>query len=135
MAKSYETKAVTIGDVTVTVSRAKEGDAGDRLKAFLEWLGNKIVDPDYGVDAGGRPDQGLPPSPGHPDQGLPGTGGRPDNTLPPSGGTKPVEPDEGGAEQLPAETGKLAEFLKSHAKEIAAAILKGTLCDPAQPKK
>lgn len=79
----------------------------------------------------GAPDNSLPPlSPGAPDQGLPGggpgiwprppSGGRPDNSLPgggrpprpdnslpgggrpPSGGTKPVEPDEGEAGQLPS---------------------------------
>jgi hypothetical protein len=124
MAKSYETKALTIGDITVTVSKAKDGDAGDRLKAFLEFLGNRIVDPGYGVGIE-RPDQGLPPVHGHPDQGLPGQGGRPDQSLP---GAQPG-PDQG----LPNED--LGEFLKDHAKEIAAAILKGTACDPAQPKK
>jgi hypothetical protein len=114
---SYNTKAYTIGDVTVTVSKAKEGDAGARLEAFLKWLSNQIVDPGYGVGEG------------RPDNSLPGTPGQPDNTLPGSGaGTKPVDPDEGNASQLPS-------FIGEKAKEIAAAILKGTLCDPAQPKR
>ena len=42
----------------------------------------KPVDPDYGIDEGARPDQGLPGDQPRPDQGLPGDQPRPDNTLP-----------------------------------------------------
>jgi len=126
----YNTKAATIGDITVTVSKAKEGDAASRLEAFLKWLSGKLVDPDYGVgDRPGRPSNELPSSPGHPSNELPGQGGRPDNTLPPGQG-RPDNTLPGGGQinnDLPA-------FIGENAKEIVAAILKGTACDPAQPK-
>jgi hypothetical protein len=50
------------------------------------------VDPDYGVDEGEYPDQGLPPGfPGYPDQGLPGSPAYPDQGLP----GRPPRPDQG----------------------------------------
>jgi len=64
------------------------------------------VDPDYGIDEGLSPDQGLPPGfPGRPDQGLPrpprpvdpnwgiDEGGYPDQGLPGYG--RPPRPDQG----------------------------------------
>lgn len=131
--------------------------------------------PDWGVGEGGKPDNTLPGGGGSPDnslpgggekpdQGLPGGGGRPshpiagggrpgagpDNTLPgggPSGGTKPVDPDEGSAGQLPSgpsgstkpvqpdegEISQLPNFLTDNAAEIIDAILQGTPC--AKPKR
>jgi hypothetical protein len=50
------------------------------------------VDPGYGIDEGGRPDQSLPGRPARPDQGLPATPGqppRPDQGLPSVGGEHP----------------------------------------------
>jgi hypothetical protein len=123
----YTTKAFTVGEVTVTASRAKSGSAADRLEAVLKWLGEMI--------GAGLPDNALPGDP-KPDNTLPGTPAAPDQGLPP---TSPGAPDQGlpGAQpgvdnELPLED--LADFLTEHAKEIAAAILKGTACDPAQPK-
>jgi hypothetical protein len=45
-------------------------------------VNGRPTDPDYGIDEGGRPGQGLPPSPGRPDQGLPPAPARPDQGLP-----------------------------------------------------
>jgi hypothetical protein len=127
---TYKTVAATIGDITVTIS--KKTTAGDRLIAFLEWLGPKVDNELPG--SGGRPDQGLPPSPGHPDQGLPGGGTRPDQGLPPSGGSG-GHPDQGlpGGGARP-DNDLPPNFLGDHAKEIAKAILKGTACDIDKPK-
>jgi hypothetical protein len=116
---TYKTRAATIGDVTVTVSKAGK-TAAEKVQALIEAIGTDI---ENGLPEGGapvRPDQGLPPSAGtkpidpdapHPDQGLPGQQPEVDNSLP-----------------------QLAQFLKSKAKEIAAEALKDTLCDPAKPK-
>jgi hypothetical protein len=64
------------------------------------------VDPDYGIDEGARPDQGLPGRPPHVGNRPPGSyPGRPDQGLPWPG--RPVDPgygvEEGGGEagQLP----------------------------------
>lgn len=51
---------------------------------------DRPIDPDYGVDEGGRPDNSLPGSPNRPDNTLPGQPNRPDNTLPPG---SPGSPD------------------------------------------
>ena len=117
---SYDTWTKTKDDITVTVSKAKDQTAGGRLKAFLEWLSENIVDPGYGVGSerpshpiapGGqppKPDQGLPPSGsgGKPDQGLPGSQPGVDNSLP-----------------------------KEHIDEIVKLILgKCMSCEVAQPK-
>jgi hypothetical protein len=124
---AYKTAVATLGDITVTIS--KKTNAGDRLTAFLEWLGPKVDNglppsgarPDQSLPgSGARPDQGLPPSPGHPDQGLPPSGARPDQGLPGSG----ARPDN----DLPP------NFLGDHAKEIAKTILKGTACDMDKPQ-
>jgi len=131
MATSYKTKVGTIGDVTVTVSKAGKS-AAERLQALLEAIGTDI---ENGLPEGGsgeHPDQGLPGGGAHPDQGLPSGGARPDQGLPPSGSTKPESPAGRPDQSLPLED--LAEFLKDEAKEIAAEVLKGTLCDPAKPK-
>jgi len=93
----YHTKVGNIGDVTVTVSKAKSKSAADRLIALLEAIGTDI-------------ENSLPDAPPAPDQGLPGQQPGVDNDLP-----------------------GLADFLKDHAKEIAAEVLKNTLCDPAKP--
>jgi hypothetical protein len=131
---AYDTVTKTIGDITVTVSRAKEGNAGDRLRFFLKWLDTKIpVDPGYGVGTE-RPSHPIAPggSPGKPDQGLPGQPPKPDQGLPPSGGGG--KPDQGlpGAPPQP-DQGLPPNFLTDHADEIIKAILKGTACDPARP--
>jgi hypothetical protein len=136
----YDTKAFNVGDLTVTLSKAKSGDAAGRLQAFLEFLGEKITDPGYGKPEGGagRPDQGLPGgSGGRPGQELPDSQPGVDNELP-SG--RPDRPSQGlpgaqpGPDQgLPGE--QIGKVLKEKAKEIAAEVLKGTLCDPASPKK
>jgi hypothetical protein len=146
----YTTKAWTVKDVTVTVSKKTGGTAGDRLVAWLEWLHTQFPDPGYGKPEGpqGRPDQGLPgegrpphasgqPVPpggaGKPDQGLPGkppgtaTQPKPDNTLP--GGS-------GGSAEQPGIDNSLPEVIGSNAKEIAKEILGHCMnCDTAQPKK
>lgn len=156
----YKTKALSLGDITVTASRASQDNAADRLEAVLEWIGDQIVDPGYGQGGSERPDQGLPGGkPVRPEQGLPGAQPGVDNSLP---GGKPATPDQGlpGAQPEPdqglpggppkrpdqglpgeqPEVGNevpgadLGKFLQEHAAEIAAAILKGTACDPAQPK-
>lgn len=119
----YDTVAKTIGDITVTISKPSDGkppSAADRIEAFLKWLSEKIVDPDYGVEEG-RPDNSLPGAPDVPDQSLPTpeVPARPDNSLP---GGKPPH-----ASQLPA-------FIGVNAKKIAAVILKNTLCDPDRPQ-
>ena len=57
---THDTWSKTKDDITVTVSKAKDQTAGGRLKAFLEFLRENIVDPGYGQGGGGRPDQGLP---------------------------------------------------------------------------
>lgn len=145
----YDTWTKTKDDITVTISKKTDGTAGDRLVAFLKWLSEKVVDPDYGVsgdrpahpiapggrpvDPGygkpeggaGRPDQGLPPSPGRPDNTLPGEGGkppaggggRPDQGLPP-GGLHPSHPIAG---------------IGDKADEVAKIIL-GKCFDCKQPK-
>jgi hypothetical protein len=57
----------------------------------LPWPG-RPVDPGWGVDEGGRPDQGLPGYPGRPGHGLP----RPPHVWPrPPGGGLPVDPGWG----------------------------------------
>lgn len=116
---SYNVKTGTIGDVTVLLSKEKSKDASERLQALLEALGTDI-------------ENGLPESGAHPDQGLPGGGASTKPTPPPAGGTKPSTPSGRPDQSLPLE--QLATFLKEEAKEIAAEVLKGTLCDPAQPK-
>jgi hypothetical protein len=79
------------------------------------WGGGGPVDPDYGIDEGGHPDQGLPPGypgrpghlparPGRPvDPGYGWGGERPSHGLPRPG--RPVDPgygiEEGGAGHLP----------------------------------
>jgi hypothetical protein len=147
---TYNTATKTIGDITVTVSKAKSGSAGDRLIAFLEWLGGPH--PDQGLPgSGGYPDQGLPGgSGGKPDQGLPGTpdnslpggsGGSPDNSLPGSQpgpdnslpGSQPG-PDQGLPGSQPGVDNTLPGIIAANAKEIAKAILKGTACDMDKPQ-
>jgi hypothetical protein len=130
---NYDTKALTVGDITVTVSKAGK-TGGERVKALLELIADHIVDPGYGVGAGNRPDQGLPPSGARPDQGLPPAPARPGQGLPPAPGTKPIDPDAPEAGQLPSHVAALAELLKTKAREIAAGVLKDTACDPAKPK-
>jgi hypothetical protein len=114
---AYKTAVATIGDITVTIS--KKTNAGDRLTAFLEWLGPKVDNTLPG--SGGAPDQSLPGEPAHPDQGLPGAGGQPDQGLP---GGRPVRPGH----DLPP------NFIHDNAKEIAKAILKNTACDMDRPQ-
>jgi len=127
----YHTKVGNIGDVTVTVSKAKSKSAADRLIALLEAIGTDI-------------ENSLPDAPPAPDQGLPGQQPGVDNTLPgsqpapdqglPSG--RPPRPSQGLPGQQPGvdnDLPGLADFLKDHAKEIAAEVLKNTLCDPAKP--
>lgn len=127
----YVTKAKTIGDITVTISKKVDGSAGERLEEFLKWLSGKLVDPGYGVPEGGRPDQGLPPSGGRPDNTLPGGGGTPDNTLPGGGGrpTHPIAPGGGGMHP----DNELPGVIGDNAKEIAKIILKQCF-DCKQPK-
>jgi hypothetical protein len=130
---NYQTKAISIGDITVTVSKAGKTGA-ERVAALLKAIAEKIVDPGYGRPEGGSPDQSLPGGGGSPDNTLPGGGESPDQGLPPSGSTKPgsdaPRPDQG----LPGQ--ELADFLKENADAIAKEVLKGTLCDPAAtPKK
>lgn len=126
----YKTRALTVGDLTVTVSKAGKS-AAEKIVAFLEVLADRI-DGDYGKPegGGGHPDQGLPPEHGRPDQGLP------------EGGTKPTPPGQGGVgrpdQGLPGdqpEAGQLPAFIRENAEEIAKAILKGTLCDPDKEPK
>jgi hypothetical protein len=123
---TYKTKAMNVGDFTVTVSKAGKTGA-ERVAALIEAIASEIDNTLPG--GGGGPDQSLPGAGAgggpRPDQGLPGQGG----------GTKPVDPDEGAPDQgLPGQ--ELSEFLKENADEIAKAVLKGTLCDPeAQPKR
>jgi hypothetical protein len=57
--------------------------------------GEGPVDPDYGVDVGGRPDQGLPP---YPDQGLPTP---PPGVWPPLTPSHPIQPVPPGSEVPP----------------------------------
>jgi hypothetical protein len=157
MPTSYKTKAYSVGDITVTVSKAGKTGA-DKVAALLEWISEQIVDPGFGQGGGSpdnslpggggsggspdntlpgggaRPDQDLPSGGARPDQDLPGGGARPGQGLPPSGSNKPGS-DVGRPDQsLPGQ--EFADFLKEQAEEIAKAVLKGTLCDPAaQPKK
>lgn len=135
---TYKTKALTVGDLTVTVSKAGKS-AAEKIVAFLEALADRM-DPDYGVPEGGRPDQGLPPGgvvgggpadkPGaHPDHDLPSgghVGGKPPGTA--------ERPDQGLPGEQP-EAGQLPAFIRENAEEIAKAILKGTLCDPDKEPK
>jgi hypothetical protein len=159
---SATTKSWTVKDVTVSVTKKSGGTAGEKLIAFLEWLGEqKPVDPGYGQGGGGRPDQGLPGQGGRPDNTLPGqgggSGGRPDQGLPgkPPGEATQPRPDQGlpgkppgQAQQphpdqgLPGASGgqpdnSLPEFIGDNAEEIAKAVLgKCFDCtDGAQPKK
>jgi hypothetical protein len=151
---THDTWSKTKDDITVTVSKAKDQTAGGRLKAFLEFLRENIVDPGYGQGGGGRPDQGLPGEggrPPRPDQGLPGSGARPDqglpgsqpgpdNTLPKPGG-KPDQglpgsqpkPDQG----LPGDQPGIDNTLPNeHLDEIVKLVLgKCVSCETAQPKK
>lgn len=131
---AYDTVTKVIGDITVTVSKAKEGNAGERLEAFLKWLSEKIVDPGYGV-SGDRPSTGpVPPggAPPQPDQGLPGSPGYPSTGPVPPGGSPgvPTHPIAGG----PGINNELPGFIAANAKDIAKAILKGTACDPDKPQ-
>ena len=75
---------------------------------------------------GGRPER--------PDQSLPGSQPGPDNTLPGSGKPDQSLPDAQPKPDQELPLDQLSEFLSTKAKEIAAEILKGTACDPAQPK-
>ena len=142
MATQHDTWSATKDGITVTVSRAKDQTAGGRLKAFLEWLSENIVDPGYGVPGGPRPDQGLPPSGGRPDNTLPGQPPKPDQGLPPSGGAPP-KPDQGlpgsGAKPdqgLPGSQPGIDNSLpKEHIDEIVKLVLgKCMSCEVAQPK-
>jgi hypothetical protein len=132
MPTTYRTKAVTIGDITVTVSKAGKTGA-EKVAALIRFIAEKIKDPNYGIEEGARPDQGLPGQQPGPDQGLPGEQPGPDQGLPGgSGGT----PDQGLPGNQPEIDNSLPGFLSDHADEIAKAVLKGTLCDPAAaPKK
>jgi len=149
----YDTWTKTKGDITVTISKKQGGTAGERLVAFLKWLSEKVVDPDYGIDSGARPDQGLPGqpprpdqglppgpdntlpggAPPRPDQGLPGSQPGPDNTLP---GGAPSRPDQGLPGQQPGIDNSLPGAIGDHAEEIAKIILARCFdCkDGAQPK-
>ena len=65
---------------------------------------DRPVDPGWGVEGGGRPDQGLPGRPGRPGQGLPGRpgfGGERPGHLPSFGGRpgRPVDPGFGVDEE------------------------------------
>lgn len=138
------TKQVT-DDITVTISKKKDGTAGDRLVAFLKWLSEKVVDPDYGV-SGDRPAHpiapgGKPPGGGggRPDNSLPGDQPGIDNTLPgqrPPGG-KPDQGDERPSNDLPTWIGANADKV---AKLVLASCFDCKVPDQglppsAQPKK
>jgi hypothetical protein len=67
---------------------------------FLPLPPGAPVDPDYGIEEGAHPDQGLPGQQPKPDNTLPGQQPKPDNTLP---GQQPqpshpivLPPDQGG---------------------------------------
>ena len=67
MAK-YETRALSVGDFTVTVSKAGKTGA-ERVVALLEKIAEAIVDPGYGVGAGNgdaRPGPAGPAGPPRP---------------------------------------------------------------------
>jgi hypothetical protein len=152
MAK-YDTVSKTINEITVTLSKEKDQSAGGRLVAFLKWLSENITDPGYGKPEGGRPDQGLPGSPGHPGNRPPGTehpgnrppgSERPDQGLPPEGsggggggsGGSGGRPDNTLPGQQPGVDNELPSAIGEHADEIAKAILnKCFTCETAQPKK
>lgn len=141
----YDTITKTIGEVVITASKPSGGkppSAADRLEAFLKWLSSALTKPDNSLPgAPGHPDNSLPAAPGRPDNSLPTQPGHPDQGLPPD----PARPDQGlpGAQpgvdnELPSGGGRpthpIAGVIGENAKEIAAIILKNTLCDPAQPK-
>lgn len=117
------TKVISVGGLTVTISGEKK-TAAEKVEALLKVIADRI-DMESGISEGGRPDQGLPGErPGRPNQDLP-EAGTPGHDLPP-----------GISNELPGEqpeAGQLPEFLRDNAKLIAAAILKGTPCDP-EPK-
>src|SRR4051812_44793573 len=85
------TKQVT-EDITVTISKKKGATSGEKLVAFLKWYSEKIVDPDYGVEVGLRPDNSLPGGGGG---GGGGGGERPTNPIAP-GGERPSQGLPGG---------------------------------------
>jgi len=143
---SYDTWTKTKDDITVTVSKAKDQTAGGRLKAFLEWLSENIVDPGYGVGSE-RPSHPIAPGgqPPKPDQGLPGQPPKPDQGLPPSGSGQPPKPDQGlppsGSGGKPdqglpgSQPGVDNSLPKEHIDEIVKLILgKCMSCEVAQPK-
>ena len=126
----YDTKAVTIGGVTVTVSKEVGESAGDRVGALLKFIAKWLhagKPPEGGIDntlppAGAPVDPGYgqghpaPPHAGGKPPGTAGGGERPDNTLP--GGPPPHV------------------WLGQHADEIAKAVLKSCFeCNTAQPTK
>lgn len=153
---NLDTKTKVIGDMTVTLSKEKGGAASafDRVVAGLKFLGRAVTDPGYGISSD-RPDQSLPgaqpgvdntlPGGGRPDQSLPdaerpsdpnygiNAPATPDQGLPPTATTKPGSPAGQPDQSLPG--AKLGAFLQENADEIARVILKGTACDPAQPKR
>jgi len=138
---SATTKHWTVKDVTVSVTKKSGASAGEKLIAFLQWLGQQPR-PDQGLPgSGARPDQGLPGegvAPPRPDQGLPGSGARPDQGLPGQGGGG-GRPDQGLPSQ-PGPDNSLPAFIGDNAEEIARAILAGKCFDckddgGAQPKR
>ena len=127
--------AVTDPNYGMSSDRPDQGLPGAQPGPDQGLPGGRVERPEQGLPPGNaRPDQGLPPANARPDQGLPGAQPGADNTLP-SGArpdnTVPGQPGVGNA--VPG--AKLGEFLQNNADEIARAILKGTACDPASPKK
>lgn len=128
----YDTKAVTVGGVTVTVSKEVGDVAGKRLVALLKFLAKWAhagKPPEGGIDNSlpeGPPNRPVAPdqppgAPNRPDQGLPKPPGRPDNSLP---GDQPEISND------------LPSWLANNADEIAKAVLKNCFdCNTAQPHK
>jgi hypothetical protein len=140
----YDTWSKTKDDITVTISKKKGANSGERLVAFLKWL-SENPHPDHGLPGGGG-------SGNRPDQGLPGGGGtppKPDQGLPPSGGGTPPKPDQGLPGSQPGVDNTLPgaqpgvdnelPWLGQHADEIAKLILLGKCFEcsdeSAQPKR
>lgn len=131
MVDQYETKAVKVGNTTLTISKQVGETAGDRLVALLKFIAkwahagkppegeiDNTLPGDLPGAGGGKPPSVNPPRPGH---DLPGSQPEPGHPLP---GDQPEISND------------LPSWIANNPEAIAKLVLKGCFeCNTAQPHK
>lgn len=129
---SYDTKAVKVGGVTITVSKEVGDEAGDRVIALLKFIAKWMhagKPPENGIDNSlpeGPPSGGGPVDPGYGQGEAPG---KPPSVNPP----RPGHPLPGDQPEI---SNDLPSWIANNAEEVVKAVLKNCFeCNTAQPHR